>query len=823
MSSYSLTYIASITNAKLVGNGAVEISKLITDSRKVVTPNESLFVALRGVNHDGHRYILELIAKGVCNFLVDSQFDVGSVDENVNFLIVDNTLNALQLLAAAHRHSVDYPILAITGSNGKTIVKEWVVQLAGDKKSIIRSPRSFNSQLGVPLSLWQLNKDADWGIIEAGISMPAEMGRLEEMIEPQWGLLTNIGQAHQENFESVEQKLFEKLELFKGCQTIYYCGDQPLVATLVRRKYADRQLIAWGQSADCWLQVVSMEVKARQTQVVVKIQGVTHCFEIPFTDQASYENAMHAVTFLLHQGIDIEFLKTRLPLLKPVAMRLEQKEGANGCFIINDAYNSDFTSLEVALDFLNQQARQNNMPRTIILSDIFQSGMEPSQLYKRVADLLVEKRVDKLIGVGPEIMAHAGCFSQIESRFFVSTDELMHSEVLNLFHNEVILIKGSRDFSFERLTERLEQKRHQTVMEINLNALASNIHYLRSYLKPETKVLAMVKAFSYGSGSFEIAGLLQHIKVDYLGVAFADEGIELRRAGITLPIIVMNPEKRSFPLMIEYNLEPEIYSFSLLDDFAKVVEQEGLTDVSVHLKMDTGMYRLGFLPNEVPQLAAIIKQYSRLRIGSVFSHLVGSDDAGHDDFSALQIARFTEACSLLQQAVGYPFIRHILNTGGVERLAQKAQFEMVRIGIGMYGISAVQSPVMRQVATLKSYVSQIKSVKQGETVGYSRKGTMPADGRIAIVPVGYADGLDRRLSNGVGKMLVNGQLAPIIGNVCMDMCMLNITDLVVNEGDEVIIFGDDYPIWKISDAIGTIPYEVLTGISRRVRRVYYQE
>jgi alanine racemase len=820
---FSLSHIASVTKGQLKGNGLEVISKLIIDSRKVVSPNESLFIALKGANHDGHQYIAELIGKGVSHFMVNRDYVAPVIDTPVNFLFVDDTLEALHQLALNHRNTIDAPLLAITGSNGKTIVKEWIVQLAGLKRSIVRSPRSFNSQVGVPLSLWLLNEQADLGIIEAGISLPGEMARLEEMIHPQLGLITNIGQAHQENFSSIHEKLDEKLILFKDCQTIYYCADQALVQMSVKQQYSHKQLIAWGKDADCWLKVLQCKTEAYETRVDVELNGTSEQFVIPFTDQASFENAMHAITFLLHQGIDAAFVKEQLVALKPVAMRLEQKEGANGCFIINDAYNSDFTSLEVALDFLNQQARQNQMPRTIILSDIFQSGMSASALYAKVAALLVEKRVDRLIGVGPDIMAHASCFTGVTARFFASTDELMHADVMNLFHNEVILVKGSRDFSFERLTERLEQKRHQTVMEINLNALASNINYLRSYLKPETKMLAMVKAFSYGSGSFEIAGLLQHQKIDYLGVAFADEGIELRRAGISLPIIVMNPEKRSFQLMIEYNLEPEIYSFSLLDEFARVVEQEGLNDIQVHLKMDTGMYRLGFLPDEVPQLASLLQRYSHLRIGSVFSHLVGTDETGHDDFTRLQISRFKNACDILHGAVGYPFIRHILNTGGVERFAAEAQFEMVRIGIGMYGISAVQSQSMRHVATLKSYVSQIKEVKAGETIGYGRRGAMPADGRIAIVPMGYADGLDRRLSNGVGQMLVNGRLVPIIGNICMDMCMLNITGIAAEEGDEVIIFGDDYPVWKLSDAMGTIPYEVLTGISRRVRRVYYQE
>ncbi|PZX20777.1 UDP-N-acetylmuramoyl-tripeptide--D-alanyl-D-alanine ligase [Breznakibacter xylanolyticus] len=819
--SYTISQIADFAHGRIVGTPQSVITRLSIDSRKPITSPETLFIAIRGERHDGHQYINDLIAQGITHFVVNNDFDTNEWAENICFIKVNNTLTALQNIAKAHRQQMPYPIMAITGSNGKTIVKEWIAQLIGDDMPISRSPRSFNSQVGVPLSLWLLENSSQLGIIEAGISFQNEMIRLQKMIQPGYGLITNIGQAHQENFQSIEEKLDEKLKLFVDCNTLFYCRDHAPIHQAIVNHFHDKKLISWGTASEAWLRIQSKKITPSGTEINIEIPEGQATLTIPYTDAASYENAMHAVTFVLHQGIDLQTLTKRVARLKPVAMRLEQIEGRNGCLLINDTYNSDFTSLEIALDFLNQQARQKEMPRTLILSDIRQSGLPQTELYKRVAEFVAKKGVTRFIGIGHELSACSHLFTGNTS-FFHSTDDFLGSKLCEKINREVILIKGSREFTFERITEHLEQRLHQTVMEINLDALASNLNYYRSCLKPGTRTLAMVKAFSYGSGSYEIAGLLQHQKVDYLGVAFADEGIELRRAGITLPIIVMNPEKRSFPIMVQYDLEPEVYSFKLLSEFAQCIENEGIDEYPIHLKIDTGMYRLGFLPTEIPQLTEQLKHHPRLKIKTAFSHLVGSEAPEHDAFTQQQIERFEQATSLIEQAVGYHFWRHILNSSGIERFPQ-AQYDMVRLGIGLYGISAVNHRGMRNVATLKSYISQIKEVNSDETIGYGRRGKLPSKGTIAVVPIGYADGLDRRLSNGVGKMMINGQEAPIVGNVCMDICMLDITNIKAREGDEVIIFGDQNPLWEMSQAIGTIPYEVLTGISRRVPRVYFQE
>lgn len=816
-----LQQIATITHGKLIGNAAAQYNKILIDSRKVISAPDSIFIALKGDNHDGHKYVKELWERGVGAFVVCDTYNTDEIPKGANAVCVKNTLDALQTLAKHHRQQLTYPVAAITGSNGKTIVKEWIAQLAGDNLTISRSPKSYNSQVGVPLSLLLLDEKAQLGIVEAGISKPGEMQRLQEIIAPQIGLISNIGQAHQENFTSLAHKLTEKLNLFDECHTIVYCADHSNIDTEIKHRFATKKLVTWGSNPQNIVAIEHTQIVAGATQVKATVSGQAESFSIPYTDHASFENAMHALTFLTAMGMHFDQISARLPLLKPVAMRLEQKEGINGCLVINDTYNSDITSLEVALDFMNQQSRQQGIARTVVLSDILQSGLAPHRLYQRVNKLLEQNGVSQLIAVGPELSGQKEQFS-VPARFFDGTQQLLDSGLLSSLNRQVVLVKGSRDFGFERIVECIEQKRHQTVLEINLDALAHNVNKFRAHLKSGTKILAMVKAFSYGSGSFEIASLLQHQKVDYLGVAFADEGVELRKAGISLPIIVMNPEKRSFPIMLQYGLEPEIYSLSILEGFAEAAKAEGVAEALVHIKIDTGMMRLGFRAHEMDTLCQQLAKYRTLRVQSAFSHLAGSEDTAHDEFTQHQIDTFAEACRQLETALGYTFFRHILNSAGIERFPQ-AQFEMVRLGIGLYGISSNPKNPLRNVATLKSYISQIKEVQPGESIGYGRKGSIASGGRIAIVPIGYADGLDRRLSNRVGKMWVNGHFAPIVGNICMDMCMLDITHVPASEGDEVIVFGDNYPVWELSDAIGTISYEVLTGIGRRVPRVYYQE
>lgn len=821
MPEYSIVQLASFCGGMIYHNGDRMVSRLIIDSRKLFNPQGTLFVAIEGTQHDGHQYIHELYAKGVRAFLVSNRFKQFERFPEASFIVTDSPVTAFQQIAGAHRRAAGCDVVAITGSNGKTIVKEWLSHLLGNDVVHVRSPRSYNSQVGVPLSLWLLDGKTGLGIIEAGISMIGEMAIQESMIAPDGVIITNIGAAHQENFNSLEEKLHEKLRLCQNAKTLFFCDDHLLIASSIKATFPQASLVSWGKSASNQLQVIGQTHRDRFTVLDCLYQGRSCTFEIPFSDAASIENGLHALLFALHYGIDVVKLQGRCKLLQPVGMRLEQKEGHNNCLIIDDAYNADITSLEIALDFLHQQGNKKGLAPTLILSDILQSGTPAPLLYDRVVALLREKGVKRFIGIGPAISSELETRLP-EHRFFNSTHHFLAEMGLNDFRNEAILLKGSRTFMFERIAEMLELKRHRTVMEINLNALAENINHVRRQLKPSTKLLAMVKAFSYGSGSYEIASLMQHQKVDYLGVAFADEGYDLRAAGIDLPIIVMNPDVRSFDMMLNYDLEPEIFNIDMLLKFAAAVSRQGLGQVGVHIKIDTGMYRLGFLPHEIPNLIHVLETLPQIYVKSAFSHLVGSDEAIHDQFTREQIDCFTSVCDQISQSVGYTFLRHILNSSGIERFPE-AQFEMVRLGIGLYGISSLKDNPLRNVATLKSYVSQIKTVPAGRTVGYSRMSTVANDTPIAVVPVGYADGLDRRLSNGKGKLLINGCFAPIIGNVCMDMCMVDISGIAVQEGDEVIVFGDDYPVWEMAKTVDTIPYEVLTGISRRVKRIYYYE
>ncbi len=820
MANYTVAELASFCGGATHGDNR-QVERLIIDSRKLFNPQGTLFVAIEGAMHNGHQYIDELYKKGVRSFVVSARFGREATFVDASFITVDDTTLALQQIAAAHRRKVGCDVVAITGSNGKTIVKEWVSHLLGDDIVNVRSPRSYNSQVGVPLSLWQLAGDTQLGIIEAGISRRGEMEKLEKMIAPNDVIITHIGPAHQENFKSIEEKLAEKLILCKNASIIFFNADNEVVANVVRSSYADKILVSWGRSDDAVLQIITCDNEQGQSVVNCNFRGNNLKLTIPFSDAASIENALQAVCYALYKGVAQSKVIDRCGTLEAVGMRLEQKEGHNNCLIIDDAYNNDLSSLEIALDFLHQQGNKKGLQPTLILSDIYQSGITDDELYSKVLSLAEEKGVKRIIGIGKSITASLDG-RVADGRFFNSTSQFLAEMSMSDFHNEAILLKGARTFAFERIVEMLEQKRHRTVMEINLNALADNVSYVRRSLRGDTKILAMLKAFSYGSGSYEIASLMQHQKVDYLGVAFADEGYDMREAGITMPIIVMNPDVRSFGMMLDYDLEPEIYSVDMLREYARAVRRQGLNGAAIHIKIDTGMYRLGFLPYQMDELVDELKKHSNLYVKSVFSHLVGTDDAVHDDFTALQIERFQSACSRIATVAGNGFLRHILNSAGIERFPE-AQFEMVRVGIGLYGISANDSDKLRNVATLKSYISQIKTVPAGESVGYSRKWVVKSDARIGVVPVGYADGLDRRLSNGVGSLLVGGKMVPIIGNVCMDMCMIDLTGVDAAEGDEVIVFGDDYPVWEMAKSVGTIPYEVLTGIGRRVKRIYFYE
>ncbi len=819
MLNYTVQEIANIINARVTGKADTTIKTVSIDSRSVAGGDSILFFALVGQRHDGHQFIPELYNyHGVKTFVVSITNNYSDQFPEATFIHVPDTLEALQKLASYHRSRFSYPVIGITGSNGKTIVKEWLSQLLSSDYRVVRSPKSFNSQVGVPLSVLQMDETYQIGLFEAGISLPNEMEKLESIIAPNYGIFTNIGNAHQENFEDLRQKAIEKLELFTNTKQLIYCKDHLLIDSIIKEK-AIKNIFTWGHSNNADIQIINISKNNGSTAIKLIHKEVETNFSIPFTDNASVENAMHCYCFMLILGVKFEPISSRMERLIPVAMRLELKEGINNCTLINDSYNSDIGSLNIALDFLLQQKQHSQ--RMLILSDILQSGQSLKTLYTEVARLITDKRVDKLIGIGKDIGEFANLFN-IEKEFFLSTNEFLDSFSRRQISNTAILLKGSRSFHFERISAILERKSHRTVMEINLNALEHNLNHFRSLLKPDVKVMVLVKAFSYGNGSYEIANLLQFHRIDYLGVAFADEGVALREAGITLPIIVLNPSFGTYELMIEYNLEPEIFNFSGLDEFIKILDRSGVGTYPIHLKIDSGMHRLGFTNNQADELIDRLKKHSSIKVQSIFSHLAASEDIGHDDFTQNQIDSFTSIYNQISQSIGYSPIRHILNSAGIERFPQ-AHFEMVRLGIGLYGVSAVDQSKLQNVSTLKTHVIQVKYLESGETVGYNRKGIITKPSTIATIPIGYADGLNRKLSNGNGCFLLNGKLVPTIGNISMDTCTLDATGVEVSEGDEVVIFGKKPTIFDISKSLETIPYEVLTSISQRVKRIYFQE
>jgi alanine racemase len=752
--------------------------------------------------------------------MVENIYNFSDQFPQASFIVVGNTLEALQGLAAWHRRKFSNPVVAITGSNGKTILKEWIYQTIHTDKHVVRSPKSFNSQVGVPLSLWQIEPQHDIAIIEAGISQPGEMDKLEQMIHPEIGIFTNLGEPHQENFLDYRQKCAEKLKLFKNCKKLIYCKDHLYISELLKgTEFKNVKQITWSQKSQADLQVTNIEKENSHTRISGFYQHEQIELLIPFIDDASIENALQLLTFLLFLGYDEKIISERLLHLTPVAMRLELKQGINNCTIINDSYNSDLGSLSIALDFLDHQHQHET--KTVILSDILQSGRKGEQLYAEVNKLVAQKNVSRFIGIGHDLISHQNQFSE-NAKFYYTTDDFLNDFRKENFADESILLKGSRSFQFERILKILEEKVHETVMEINLNAMVHNLNYFRSKLKPGTKVMAMVKAFSYGSGSFEIANILQFQRIDYLGVAFADEGVALREAGITSPIMVMNPEKSSFDQIIRYHLEPEIYSFQVMQQFIDAIDKFGQVHYPVHIKIDSGMHRLGFMEHEINDLIALLKNQEQLQIKSIFSHLAGSDEEQFDSFTHAQIKVFDKLSNKIRKTFSYKIFLHLLNSAGIERFPE-AQYDMVRLGIGLYGISALDQNNVKQVSTLKTIILQIKQIETDETVGYSRKFKASKQTQVGIIPIGYADGLHRILGNGVGKLMVNGKRAPIIGNICMDMCMIDLTNINAHEGDEVIVFGDNYPITEIARQMNTIPYEVLTSVSQRVKRVYYQE
>lgn len=820
--SYTIESITHLIGAERFGNKKAVIDWILTDSRSLCFPEETLFFALKTKRNDGHKYIPDLYNRGTRNFVVSVLPESLDIYPGANFLRVESPLKALQKLAEIHRKKFNVPVVGITGSNGKTVVKEWLYQLISPDKVVTRSPRSYNSQIGVPLSVWLMNEHTQVGIFEAGISQMGEMDALRNIINPTIGVLTNIGGAHQENFFSLQDKCMEKLSLFKDCDVIIYNGDDELICDCVSKTILSAREIAWSQKDDEKPLFIRSITKGEDgTTIAYRYLGMENSYHIPFIDEASIENSLNCLAVCLYLMLSPDDIAARMSHLEPVAMRLEVKEGKNGCTLINDSYNSDLASLDIALDFLARRTDNKGRKRTLILSDILETGQSSSILYRKVAQLAQSRGVEKLIGVGPEISSAEARFP-MEKYFFPDTASLLASKVFANLKNEAILIKGSREFHFEEVSEELELKVHETILEIDLNAMVDNLNYYRSFLMPDTKMVCMVKASAYGAGSYEIAKTLQDHRVDYLAVAVADEGSELRKVGITSSIIIMNPEMTAFKTLFDYKLEPEVYSFHLLDALIKAAEKQGITNFPIHIKLDTGMHRLGFLPEEMPILIQRLKSQTAVLPRSVFSHFVGSDSPQFDDFTRRQIELFAHASSVLQAAFPHKILRHICNSAGIERFPQ-AHYDMVRLGLGLYGINPINNQFLHNISTLKTTILQIHEVPLGDTVGYSRKGVLSRPSRVATIPIGYADGLNRHLGCGKGYCLVNGQKAPYVGNICMDACMIDVTDIDCKEGDRVEIFGNHLPVSVLSDLLDTIPYEILTSVSGRVKRVYFQD
>ncbi|MBR6900182.1 MAG: bifunctional UDP-N-acetylmuramoyl-tripeptide:D-alanyl-D-alanine ligase/alanine racemase [Bacteroidales bacterium] len=800
------------------------ILHLLTDSRTLVSPHGTLFFAIPTKRNSGCRYIDGLYQAGVRQFVVPADCDLALPEANI--WRVDDVLAALQRLAAHHRAQFSYPVVGITGSNGKTIVKDWIVQLLSPDRRLVSSPKSYNSQIGVPLSVWQMEAGHEMAVFEAGISETGEMARLQKIIQPTIGIFTNVGQAHDENFLTRQQKVAEKLQLFTHCEVLIYSTDHKDIHSVLSDIESFRHInrFTWGTSADNAVRLLSATVGDRSTTLSIAHADDTFSVVIPFVDRASQQNVMHCITLMLYLGYSPADITARCAKLTPVEMRLEMNEGINNCLLINDSYSLDLNSLSIALDFLQHEHQHFN--KTLIISDFLQTGVPDSELYSQVAQLIAQRGITRLIGVGPALCHNKSCFADVEALFYPSTEQMLHDCDFNRFQNEAILLKGARMFEFEKVAKLLQRKSHETIMEVNLDAMIHNLNFYRSRINPGTKLMAMVKASSYGAGKVEVASALQFNHVDYLTVAYADEGVELRRNGIHLPIMVMNPEEASFDDIVKYRLEPDIYSFRILELFSQRVRLYG-ERMAIHVEFDTGMHRLGFSGDDIPVLAERLNALKDvLQVRSIFSHLACSEDAAMDDFTRGQISRFRTWSDSLDAAIDHtePILHHILNSSGITRFPE-AQMDMVRLGIGLYGVApepAVQAQ-LRQVSRLVTRISQIKAIPAGDSVGYNRRWIAERPSRIAIVPIGYADGLSRHLGYGHGRVSILGHEAPIIGSICMDMCFVDVTDIACAEGDPAVLFGEGDLLQRNAAAAGTIPYEMLTAVSPRVKRVYFQE
>ena len=807
--------IAEIINGTLHSGIPVEIMEYSIDSRSVVTPEHTLFFALTGNNHNGHDYIRTLYSDGMRAFVISEFREEFNQLTGANFIVVENVLTALQQLAAHHRQHMQAEVIGITGSNGKTVVKEWLYQLLANDHTVYRSPRSYNSQVGVPLSLLGIDPKTEIAIIEAGISQKGEMQHLLQMIQPTIGIFTHLGDAHGENFASKEEKLAEKAQLFTSCQWVIGQTGEAL-EYIKTRVPSTTSFLLWGEDPQADIHVKTMNITLGHREVQVTFGNKHFILDIPFPDIASYENCMSAVSILLLKQYSPDVITSRVQQLSAIAMRMEIKDGINNCTLVNDYYNSDPSSFQLALNILATQDASKE--RVVILSDFMDTGKAGDDLYPSIAETLRQANISLFIGIGKHLSEHRHDFAA-NSRFYEDTEHFLHQEERDNFNNQIILIKGARAFQLEYIAGFLQKQSHSTILEVDLDAMVHNLNHFRSLT--DAHIAVMVKAFSYGSGSREIASLLQYHRVDYLMVAFADEGIELRAAGITIPIAVMNPEREAFDNMIMFNLEPEIYALDILEDFNQALNKHGIKRFPIHIKLNTGMNRSGFDEQDIPQLLEFFEAERSVYIRSIFSHLAGSDEAKHDEFTLEQIHLFERMTDCIQSQFNYKIWRHILNSAGIERFPQY-HFDMVRLGIGLHGISAANAQ-LQAVSSFKTYISSIRDVPEGQSIGYGRKSYTTRPSRIAVIPVGYADGLNRHLSNRVGNVFVKGKRVPIIGNICMDTCMIDITDTDATIGDEVEIFGKHIPVTELAEQLGTIPYEVLTSVSFRVKRVYYKE
>ena len=822
---YNIHEIAILIGARQYGDTPSVIEWLLTDSRSLTFPETTLFFALESPMRSGNTFIPTLYNQGVRNFVVNHLTDnVRVACPDANFLVTTDTLKALQRLAERHRERFSIPVISITGSNGKTIVKEWMSWILQPHYRVTRSPKSYNSQIGVPLSAWLIEPSTQIAVLEAGISQPGEMEKLKDIIQPTMGIITNIGEAHQENFKSMEEKCMEKLSLFTDSSALVYPCDDSLIRSCIDRMEYKGQHLSWSmKGAKAWLQISHITQEAGTTRFDYITDTRKGCLRIPFTDEASIQNAASCLAAALYLQTEESVLQEKFSSLERIAMRLEVRQGINDCTIINDSYNSDYNSLDIALDFMSRQWGESSKGHlTLLLSDMLQTGVDERKLYRQIARLAAGKGISRIIAVGEAIGRNMDLFPMPHTHF-ATTELLLASGIIKKLSHEIVLIKGARPFGFDHVAELLEMKAHQTILEVNLNHLVNNVNRYRSFMSPHTRMICMVKASAYGTGAVEVSRTLQDHKVDYLAVAVADEGVTLRREGITAGIIVMNPETTAFKEIFDYRLEPEIYSFSMLNAIIKAATKEGITHWPVHIKLDTGMHRLGFDPtHDMEELIRLLKSQSAVTPRSVFSHFVGSDNPAFDDFTHYQFALFDKASLQLQEAFPHHILRHICNSAGIERFPQY-HLDMVRLGLGLYGINPIDNGTFCPVATLKSVILQIHEVDASDTVGYSRKGTLGRKSRIAALPIGYADGLNRHLGCRNAYCLVHGKKAPYVGNICMDVCMIDVTDIECLEGDEVEIFGPGLSPSILADIIGTIPYEIMTSVSERVCRVYCKE